>query len=139
MLCTFQEYPGLCRRLACMLYESLLLFAVAFIPLFLFSALTRYQGTGPLRLVFQLYLFSVMAIYFTWFWSRGRRTLAMKTWRLRITEKDGKPLMPKRAFLRYCLAWLCLTGISILWALFDRERLFLHDRLAGTRLVISRD
>ena len=26
------------------------------------------------------------------------------------------------------------TGISIVWALFDREGQFLHDRLAGTRL-----
>jgi hypothetical protein len=27
------------------------------------------------------------------------------------------------------------TGISIVWALLDRDRQFLHDRLAGTRLV----
>jgi uncharacterized RDD family membrane protein YckC len=27
------------------------------------------------------------------------------------------------------------TAISIVWALFDRERQFLHDRIAGTRLV----
>jgi hypothetical protein len=29
------------------------------------------------------------------------------------------------------------TGISLLWALFDRERQFLHDRLAGTRLELA--
>jgi uncharacterized RDD family membrane protein YckC len=28
-----------------------------------------------------------------------------------------------------------LFPASIAWALFDRERQFLHDRLAGTRLV----
>jgi len=27
------------------------------------------------------------------------------------------------------------TAVSVAWALFDRERQFLHDRLAGTRLV----
>lgn len=131
------ELPGLPRRLASMLYELLLLLAVVFIASFLFSALTHFQGSGPLRPLFQIFLFAVMAAYFTWFWSRGRRTLAMKTWRLRIEEKDGGPLSPQRAFMRYCLAWLCLTGVGILWALIDRERLFLHDRLAGTRLVVA--
>jgi hypothetical protein len=29
------------------------------------------------------------------------------------------------------------TGISILAVFFDRERQFLHDRLAGTRLISS--
>src|SRR5262249_31751344 len=114
---------------------TLLLLAVVFVAVYLFSALTGFQGTGPLRLVFQLYVFAVMASYFTWFWSNGRRTLAMKTWRLGVIDQDGGPLTRKQAFLRYCLAWFCVTGIPILWALFDNERLFLHDRLAGTRLV----
>ena len=128
--------PGLLRRLASMLYETLLLLAVIFVASFLFSALTRFRGSGPLLPVFQGYLFAVMGGYFTWFWSRGRRTLAMKTWRLQITGTAGGLLSPKRAFCRYCLAWLTLTGMSILWALVDRERLFLHDRLAGTRLIL---
>ena len=27
------------------------------------------------------------------------------------------------------------TGLGLLWALFDRDRQFLHDRLAGTRVI----
>ena len=87
--------------------------------------------------VFRLYIFVVAGAYFTWFWSHGRRTLAMKTWRLHITDQRGGPLTPAQAFGRYCLAWLMLTGLGILWALFDREHLFMHDRLAGTRLVLD--
>jgi len=130
-----QEYPSLFRRLACMLYEALLLIAIVFIASFLFSALTRFDGSGPLRPIFQIYVFAIMAYYFTWFWSRGRRTLAMKTWRLQIVGKDSEEITYNKAFLRYCLAWLCLTGVGILWALFDKENLLLHDRLAGTRLI----
>ncbi|MES2356041.1 MAG: RDD family protein [Pseudomonadota bacterium] len=133
------DSPGLLRRLACIVYEALLIIAVVFIATFLFSGLSHYQGTGPLRLAFQVYLIIIMGGYFTWFWSRGRRTLAMKTWQLRIIEKNGTPLTPKKAFLRYCLAWLCVTGIGLLWAVIDREGLFLHDRLAGTRLIITKD
>jgi len=122
-----------------MIYEALLLLAVIFIASFLFSASTHFSGTGPLRAAFQVYLSSIMAAYFTWFWSRGRRTLAMKTWGIRIVKEEGQAVLPQQAFLRYCLAWLSLTGIGIVWALFDRDHQFLHDRLMGTRLVISKD
>jgi len=30
-----------------------------------------------------------------------------------------------------------LGGIGLIWAFFDRDRQFLHDRLAGTRLVAA--
>jgi uncharacterized RDD family membrane protein YckC len=36
--------------------------------------------------------------------------------------------------MRLVLAALLLP-VSIVWALFDRDRQFLHDRLAGTRLI----
>jgi uncharacterized RDD family membrane protein YckC len=41
---------------------------------------------------------------------------------------------PGKAVLRFLLA-LALLPVSIAWALFDRDRQFLHDRLAGTRLI----
>lgn len=134
---TTRSPPGILRRMASMLYDALLLLAVVFVASFLFSALTRFDGTGLLLPVFRLYIFVVAGAYFTWFWSHGRRTLAMKTWRLHITDQRGGPLTPAQAFGRYCLAWLMLTGLGILWALFDREHLFMHDRLAGTRLVLD--
>jgi uncharacterized RDD family membrane protein YckC len=45
---------------------------------------------------------------------------------------------PGKALLRFLFALVLVpTGASILWALFDREGQFLHDRLAGTRLVLD--
>lgn len=129
------QFPSIFRRLACLLYESLLVIAIAFIFSFLFSSLTQFKGNGPLLHIFQIYIFSVMAIYFSWFWSNGKSTLAMKTWKLKIVVKNGQPISFKKAFLRYCFSWLSLTGISILWALIDHEGLYLHDRLAGTKLI----
>jgi uncharacterized RDD family membrane protein YckC len=40
--------------------------------------------------------------------------------------------------LRYVLAWpsVALCGVGLLWSLFDLDNLFLHDRLAGTRVVV---
>ena len=130
--------PGLLRRLACLLYEALLVLGVVFIFAFLFSSLFQFKGKGPLIHVFQIYIFAIVGIYFTWFWSKGRSTLAMKTWKLKIVQTNGQLLSKKRAFLRYCYAWLMVPGISILWALIDRDGLYLHDRLAGTKIIFNR-
>ena len=82
----------------------------------------------------------------------------MKTWRLALRTADGSPVALSRAVARYLACWigpaLALVGFIVLerrglglwagafvmfnfaWALFDSERQFLHDRIAGTRLVL---
>ena len=122
-----------------MLYESLLVFAIAFVAGLIFSAAAGGDISGAARHVFQLYLFGVLGAYFVWCWRHGGQTLPMKTWRLRLLSADGTPVSTARAMVRYALAWpsLALAGAGILWALFDRERQFLHDRLAGTRIVTT--
>jgi uncharacterized RDD family membrane protein YckC len=117
-----------------MLYEAILLFAVAFFAGFAFHFASRGAAAeGALRLAHQLLLVAVFAAYFLWCWLRGGQTLAMKAWRIRLVG-----VTPGKALLRFCLALpLVPTGISIVWALFDRDRQFLHDRLAGTRLVLA--
>ena len=127
-----------------MLYEALLLAAVAFFAawLFFFASGGRDATAGWARHLLQLFILVVLASYFLWCWLRGGQTLAMKAWRIRLVGAT-----PRKALLRfvYALAFFpatiaCLsvpTGVSIVWALFDRDRQFLHDRLAGTRLVTA--
>ncbi len=126
------------RRLASMLYESILLFAIAFLATWLFQF-----AAGTLRIegwrmhVLQLFLLTVFASYFLWCWLRGGQTLAMKTWRIRLVAMNGHgSIAPKAALLRFFFALLLVpTTIGIFWALVDRDRQFLHDRLAGSLLV----
>jgi len=63
----------------------------------------------------------------------------MQTWKMRVVRSDGMSIGIVQAMLRYVLAWLSLLslGVGFLWAFFDRERQFLHDRLAGTRIVVD--
>jgi uncharacterized RDD family membrane protein YckC len=123
-----------------MLYESLLLVAVLFLAGFLFVGLTQGSTLPLVRVVFQIYLLGVVAAYFIWFWLRGGQTLAMKTWHLRLVSADGSPLTLRQAILRFVFALPgTLLGIGILWALFDRERQFLHDRLARTKIILTVD
>jgi uncharacterized RDD family membrane protein YckC len=134
---TPMQLAGLKRRLAAMVYESLLLFALllvagfAYIPVF---------GSihGPFqKAVFQLFLLGVALIYFVTFWKRGGQTLAMKTWRIRLARMDGGALSTAQCMARFALATLGLlgAGVGFLWALIDPERQFLHDRLCRTRLI----
>lgn len=129
----------LSRRLASLLYESLSLLALWFVAAFIVVGLFPEAPRGAARLFFQAYLLAVAAVYFIGFWRRGGQTLAMKTWRIRLVDARGCALSVRQAWLRFvyaCLGSLCL-GAGFLWALVDPERQFLHDRLAGTRLVAS--
>lgn len=152
------QTPGLRRRLACWLYEGLLLFGVVFIAGYLFGTLSQTRNAMDNRHALQAFLFVVFGIYFTWFWSKGQ-TLAMKTWHIRVTDKSGRALSQGRALARYLLSWLwflpplaviapfqlpagettvLMLGWIAVWALLSRlhpQRQFLHDALAGTRLV----
>ena len=123
--------PSLARRLASLLYEAFLVFAVAFFAawLFFFASGGRDATAGRLRTELQLFILAMLAAYFLWCWLRGGQTLAMRAWRIRLVD-----VTPAKAVARFVLA-LVLLPVSVLWALVDREGQFLHDRLAGTRLV----
>lgn len=126
--------PSLPRRLACMLYDALLLIAVLFIAVFAFSTLLSFKGTGPLLPLFQIYIVIVISAYYFYFWRNSGQTLAMKTWRIKLISANGAPLSYAQCALRLFVASLTLP--LFFWALFDHDNQFLHDRIAGTRLVL---
>lgn len=156
-----QTTPSLGRRMACWLYEGMLLFGVVFIAGYLFSALSQTRHALDNRPGMQAFIFLVLGIYFTWFWHRGQ-TLAMKTWHIRVVDRHGHTLTQKRALLRYMTSWLwfapplvltwplALPALEVLvltlgwvaiWAVLSRfhpERQFWHDAMAGTRLITQR-
>jgi len=152
------QTPGLARRMACWVYEGILMFGVAFIFGYLFGTLTQTRHALDNRHALQAFLFLIFGIYFVWLWSRGQ-TLAMKTWNIRIVDVAGQAVSQSRALVRYLLSWLWLLpalgavapfglpaqeivvvvlGWVAVWAVLSRfhpQRQFLHDALAGTRLI----
>jgi uncharacterized RDD family membrane protein YckC len=150
--------PSLRRRMACWLYEGVLGFGVVFIAGYLFGTLSQTRNALDNRHGLQAFLFVIFGIYFVWLWSKGQ-TLAMKTWHIKVVDVQGRALTQVRALVRYLLSWLwflpplaasvpfnlsgpeslvILGGWVAVWALLSRfhpDRQFLHDALAGTRLV----
>ena len=134
------ELATLRRRLASMLYEVLLLLGVLaltfMVPNLLIGVL--WQVTPPGWLAW-IHIYVVLGCYFVWYWRRGGQTLAMQTWKLRLVDaRSGGAISLRRAWLRYTLAWpsVLLAGFGLAWAIIDPQRQFLHDRLAGTRVVL---
>lgn len=120
-----------------MVYELLLIAAVAFVAAFIIIPVVGDMQAPWQRHLFQFYIVGVLFAYFSAFWLRSGQTLAMKTWRIRLVTLDGSRLTLKQALPRFFLALLglLLAGVGFWWALFDRDRQFLHDRIVGTRLV----
>lgn len=132
------ERAGLRRRLASILYESLLLLGVLSAS-FMLPHLALGMGWGIVLPgpILVLHVFLVLGAYFIWYWRHGGQTLAMQTWKIKLVRADGAAPSIRQLVLRYCLTWpsLLFYGAGLLWALLDRDRQFLHDRLAGTRII----
>ena len=144
--------------MACWLYEGVLLFGVVFIAGYLFGTLSQTRNAMDNRHALQWFLFVVFGIYFVWFWSKGQ-TLAMKTWNVKLVDRQGRPVTQTRALGRYALSWVwflpplvavspfdlpaaensvLVLGWIAVWATlskFQKQRQFWHDIWAGTRLV----
>jgi uncharacterized RDD family membrane protein YckC len=152
--------PALWRRMACWIYEGMLLFGVAFLAGYLFGTLSQSRHAMDNRHALQAFVFVIFGIYFVWFWAKGQ-TLAMKTWRIRIVDPEGRAVSQLRALGRYALSWVwflppliaiapfqlsggesavIIVGWVCIWALLSRfhpHGQFWHDAMAGTRLISS--
>ena len=131
--------PSFFKRIAAIIYELFLLIAVFSIVTFLFILIFGDATEGLNHFALQVILWFVGGMYFVFSWVRTGQTLAMKTWRIKLESMDGESLSLNRAILRYVLATagLMFFGASFIWALFDREGLYLHDRLIGSRLRLT--
>ena len=131
---------ALARRLASAVYDLLLVVALVLIATFPYLAVFGDSTHGWRRHLLQSWVLFVAGAYFVWFWTRGGQTLPMKTWHIRVVRWDGAPIGVARAIHRFLIAVLgtIALGLGFVWALFDRDRRFLHDRLAGTALIDAR-
>jgi uncharacterized RDD family membrane protein YckC len=158
----FGNVPSIKRRMACFVYEGMMLFGIGLIPGAigaLFTALTGHthplQSDAALRVI----AYVIYGVYFTWFWSSRGQTLPMQTWNIRLVTLSGRPLSQRQALMRYLASsawfvpavviaqlndwsrWDALYAVAIgvvgyaLLALLHPQRQFWHDALCGTQII----
>jgi uncharacterized RDD family membrane protein YckC len=130
------QYPGLIVRLLVIFYDSLLLISICFIGTAVALFFTRGEVIGTDNLLFKSYLLAIGSYCTLWFWTHGGQTTGMAAWRIKLVNYTDNCLTAKHAVLRLILAVpLALTGLGFLWALVDKDKQTLYDRLAKTKLV----
>ncbi len=129
--------PAWLRLAACMLYDGLVVLALSFALALGFILLFGDASHGLKRYALQLFLWLGIGLYFVWCWRKSGQTLAMQTWQLKLSHGQANLLNWPQALIRYALASLSLGafGLGFAWAVFDRDGLFLHDRLLNSRIT----
>jgi uncharacterized RDD family membrane protein YckC len=129
---------ALWRRLAAIFYDVLVLGAVLFFASAVVVATLGGKAVAAGNPFFALYLIIVSYAYFGYCWVRGGQTLGMRTWNIRLLNRDNDRCISwRQSLIRFCTAigsWLIL-GIGFLAALTDADERTWHDRLSCSRLV----
>lgn len=130
------------KLFAACVYELLLLIALWMLCTWIFVSLLGEATAGYKRYLLQLVLWLCTGAYFVWCWCKSGQTLATQTWKIKLVTQSSEnqqnnTLSFKQACLRYALASLFLLacGLGYLWALIDKNGLFLHDKLLKTRFI----
>lgn len=139
---------GLLRRLASLLYDAFLVFAIwmalGFLMQFIVGPDTNHLVDGRVETnpVLGVILFigeiGSAAIFYIWFWRRTGQTLGMIAWRIKAVSNTGGLMTLQQGLIRFALAWpafFCL-GLGYLWLYVDRNGDALHDKLSGTRVIV---
>ncbi len=134
--------PGLLRRLAAIVYDTLLVIPLIMVVVAITLAVQRWMGTPQEALVagWIVQTITVLCVvgFFAGFWLKNGQTLGMQAWRIKLQPIPGNELTFGRAVTRCGSALLsaCCLGLGYLWCLVDRKKRTWHDYLSGTELVL---
>ncbi len=137
--------PGLFRRLAALLYDSVLVaalmaaaFTLVYLPLATVFGMEDIRNYPLYKAAMTIWMFAVGVGFHLWFWTHGGQTLGMRAWRIMLFSNDGRSPNLKQAIVRYAVAIFSLAalGLGFLWILIDPQKRAWHDIASGTRLVL---
>jgi uncharacterized RDD family membrane protein YckC len=136
------------RRLAAMLYDSILVFAiwivVGFIVLYALGVNDARETSGELAQLTPLQnnilfaaMFASAYLFFGFFWTHSGQTLGMQAWRVRVQNANGSSISWLQSLLRFCSAPLALLalGLGYLWMLADTQRRTLPDIVSHSQVI----
>jgi uncharacterized RDD family membrane protein YckC len=138
-----QHSAGFGRRFAALIYDALLLAALAMIltacaMMFTHGRPILYESVGAWQYLYRAGLVALVVLYYGFQWRRSGQTLGMRAWRIVVRNKNAAPLSIGQLLRRLtygALSWGG-AGLGVFWIYLDSEGLALHDRLSGTRVWV---
>ncbi len=152
--------PGFFKRILIVVYDGLLLLAVAMVTsallmaVFMFVApesffidpatlenpkMIELSQSGRIvgGVIVSINCIVISFIFYAWFWTNGGQTLGMRAWNLYLIKPDGKFITWKIALIRYCVAIISWTavGMGFAWILLNSRKQSWHDSISGTQII----
>ena len=142
--------PALWRRLAAIVYDSIVVIAIwivvgfAVLSLFGIEEARTIEGEAiELDPLYQYTLFASMLgsafLFFGWFWTNSGQTIGMQAWKLKIQNADGSSISWKQVLLRFVTAPIALglAGIGYWWSFFDTQKRSWPDIASRSVVVLT--
>jgi uncharacterized RDD family membrane protein YckC len=143
------DTPSLLRRLAAMVYDTLLVMAISILYSALATginvAINGAPATGE-RITWGAWGVVVFAgwilttgFFFCYFWHKSGQTLGMKTWRIKIVNDNNLVCPTYQQCIIRCLCAplsLCLLGAGYWFIYINKEQQTLHDKISNTRTLL---
>lgn len=132
-------YAPLWRRVAAMIYDSLLLMAISIgyggTWIAIETLVLNHETPKTDNVFFTLGWAIVLLSFFCYFWRKAGQTLGMRAWRLKIVKEgtNETPTIPQ-SLLRCTLAFV---GYGLFFtSLFRNDKQCLHDTASLTQTVL---
>jgi len=133
---------GLFRRLAALVYDSLIVVALLFlasaVAMLVVSMIMGSEAIVEQKIlvenpVFFSWLIFCWFYYYAWCWRKGGQTLGMKAWRLKLVAEQEEIFSYKNALLRFFSG---LFGLSNVWVLVPGKRGW-HDIISHSNVILT--
>lgn len=128
--------PSLLRRMAASAYDGLLLLGVLFLATAVVLPFNAGQAFAATQYFYPFYLLSVSFLFFGWFWTHGGQTLGLRAWKIQVQTFDHQNITWTQAAKRFCCLLFTL-GLDLVWLLFNKQYLGLHEKLSGSAVFFK--
>lgn len=128
--------PSFFKQIASMLYDILLLLSVLFTASIIAVIFNGGEAFEPEDLFFIAYLLVVSFLFYGWFWTHGGQTLGMRSWKIKLVNRNGTNISWQQAGLRFATAlisWIPL-GLGFWWQYLGKNNESWPDKLSKTCL-----